>query len=199
MRLMTSAPQATCGFSMPRLATRAPLARSTRKPATLVVPRSTARPRVRRPGGDKSDQLSLRGYARAATSRFRATQRAAAAPRADRLRAAGIASARITRSRSDRLSASVACGTLMSRLDHGRIERQHFNGFAGIEFSAHHRRQRARGNLHDAIGLRRDLAGAHPARLFRLCPSLSCRRRRPRLRRFAPGRCRRCRGRRRRR
>ena len=44
MRLTRSAPQPACGFSMPRLARRFPLRRSIRKPAALVVPRSTARP-----------------------------------------------------------------------------------------------------------------------------------------------------------
>ena len=116
------------------------------------------RPAARR---RKPDQLAL---AHVRAQRPIALRNAAGSCRAAARSTAGsgLASARITRSRSDRLSASVACGTLTSWLDHGRIEWQHFNGFAGVEFSPHHRRQRTRGNLDRAIGFRRDLAGAHP-------------------------------------
>ena len=197
---MTSAPQATCGFSMPRLARRAPLCRSTRKPATLVVPRSTARPRVAAARAAKTRSARARGYARAATSRRRAAPRAVAGRRPDRPRAAAA------RQRADHaVEVRQIVGERRLRnadvaAHHGRIERQDLNGFAGVKFGPHHRRQRARGNLH-----RRNRTSASPGRRAPIAAFFRCRQ--PlvvglvdlALDDRAPGRCRRCRGRRRRR
>ena len=163
---------------MPRLARRAPLCRSTRKPATLVVPRSTARPSVRRARRRKPDQLAFARRARAATSRCRAAPSGSCRAAARSTAGSGLASARITRSRSRQIvgerglrNADVAGSTTAGSSG------SDFNGFAGVEFGPHHRRQRARGNLHRAVGFRRDLAGAQPARFFCCRPRLSARRR----------------------
>ena len=45
-----------------------------------------------------------------------------------------------------------------------RIERQRLDLIAGLDIGAHHRRQRALGDIERAIGERRQLAGAQPAR-----------------------------------
>ena len=73
-RLIRSAPHVACGFSMPSPATRTPLSRSSRKPATLVVPRSIASPNAGRRNRPEraavervveGDQIVLFGIARA--------------------------------------------------------------------------------------------------------------------------------------
>ena len=92
---------------------RAPLARSTRNPAMLVVPRSTASPSVRLLGAAKS--IASRSRRRTRTDQLLSRKTAGscrAAARSSVTKGCGSASA--TRSASARMSDSVAAGTLTS-------------------------------------------------------------------------------------
>ena len=140
--------------------------RSTRKPATLVVPRSTARPSVA--GGAAKSRSARRSRDMRAHRPIAVAQSRRQLPRRGEIdcgRAAAAARGSRGRGRT-RISASVACGTLMSRLDHGRIERQNSTASPPSN-SARTTGASERG----AISIVQsdcgdDLAGAHPARLF---------------------------------
>jgi hypothetical protein len=103
---------------MPRLASRAPLSRSIRKAATLVVPRSTASPRLALPTGAKS--ISSWPWRRTRSAQFAVppSRNAADSPRAApmSISRSGMPSACSTRSASLRLSSSVAAGRFRSWL-----------------------------------------------------------------------------------
>ena len=202
-RLITSAPQATCGFSMARLASRRPLCRSIRKAATLVVPRSTARPRVALPGAATADQFVL-PQARAQRPRIGA-QHARELPQ--RLQIQAQVAGRQGAAKPLDIAGRVGqAGRLQPQVQaaHQRIAAAAVRVGAARHLGAHHGGQRARRDLDRAVRQGAQLAGALPflapgARLVDRERPRPARSARPCHRRPGPSRCRRCRGRRRRR
>ena len=187
---------------MPRLASRAPLARSTRKPATLVVPRSTASPSVRLPGGGEADQLApaqVRAQ-RPVDGRADTPGNCRAAARST---ASGGAAGRAAPGRRRRdVSDSVAAATLTARAAHGRVERRRLRSGRwprrrpARSAPASARRPRSCSRRAGRSGRRAAISSWLPPRRGLLVLPLVWRRSPCD---HAPSRCRRCRGRRRRR
>ncbi len=134
-----------------------------RKPATLVVPRSTARPSVGRSAGAKAIASPSRRSMRA--DQWDARSRpgsCAGGGKVDR-------GYRHGRGADDAIGVGLRIAQRRRRnrdvkADHHGIERQRLAAWAGVGLRPHDRRERARFDLDGAVGAREDLAGAHPAR-----------------------------------